>query len=66
VIIFVKLESIEGVDSKVDSEDAEGMNAGGGTGVNGLIAREKGIYLMKSFLFYDLTIAYMDDDTGIS
>ena len=54
------------MDSKVDSEDAEGMNAGGGTGVNCLIARKKGIYYVKSVLFCDLRIAYLDDDTGIS
>jgi hypothetical protein len=66
VIIIVKLDSIEGVAFEVDSEDAEGMNAGGGTGVNGLIARKKGIYYVKSVLFCDLRIAYLDDDTGIS
>jgi hypothetical protein len=55
----VKLDSIEGV-------VLEGMNAGGGTGVNGLISREKGIYYAKSVLFCDIRIAYLDDDTGIS
>ena len=62
----MKLDSIEGVAFEVDSEDAEGMDAGGGTGVNGLIARKKGIYYVKSVLFCDLRIAYLDDDTGIS
>lgn len=57
--IIVKLDSIEGV-------VLEGMDAGGGTGVNGLISRKKGIYYAKSVLFCDIRIAYLDDDTGIS
>jgi hypothetical protein len=59
VNIIVKLDSIEGV-------VLEGMDAGGGTGVNGLISRKKGIYYAKSVLFCDIRIAYLDDDTGIS
>lgn len=62
----MKLDSIEGEAFEVDSEDGEGMDAGVGTRVDGLIARKKGIYYVKSVLFCDLRIPYLDDDTGIS